>query len=443
VRFWARQWLQAFSISNIPATNADIAQATLDQRGLNLVKGFCAFYRDVSRQLTTTSKAPAALLGTRLASTPGKVVLRTELAEIIQYTPSTRHVRPEPVVIVPAWIMKYYILDLSHDRSLVRYLVDQGFTVFIISWKNPDTDERDLTLDDYRRQGIDAAIRAALAITGSRKCHLAGYCLGGTAAVIEAATLARDGKDNLASLSLLAAQIDFTDAGPLKLFINSDQLSLLDDAMWWNGALTADQMAGAFRLLRAHEMLWSHAIESYFLDEDANPADLQIWNADATRMPYRMHSEYLHRLFHDNDLAEGRYVVEGRAVSCADIHVPVFAVGTETDFVAPWQSVYKIDHLVSGPVTFVLANGGHNAGIVAPPGDERRNYRLRGRGCDGLHLNAANWFETADHHAGSWWTAWAAWLHENSGDFVQTPTLGGAADAILPLADAPGTYVFG
>ena len=331
VSFIARQMLDVVAPSNFPLTNPLVLERTLQQGGNNFARGALNAWEDW-RRLTAGERpvgAEAFAVGRNVAVTPGKVVYRNRLIELIQYAPATAEVHPEPVLIVPAWIMKYYILDLSPENSLVRYLVEQGFTVFAISWKNPTESERDLGLEDYRRLGIMAALDAVSAILPERKVHAAGYCLGGTLLSIAAAAMARDGDARLKSMTLFAAQTDFTEAGELMLFIDDDQIQFLEDMMAERGYLDSRQMAGTFQLLRSNDLIWSAMVHEYLMGERAPMNDLMAWNSDATRMPYRMHSEYLRRLFLNNDLAEGRFEAEGKPVSLRDIRVPIFAVSTD------------------------------------------------------------------------------------------------------------------
>ncbi|WP_129141971.1 alpha/beta fold hydrolase [Modicisalibacter coralii] len=442
VSFIARQLLDRWSPSNLPWLNPEVTRATLEQGGTNLLRGWQNLVEDVERRISGRPPvgSEAFRVGENLAVTPGKVVYRNHLIELIQYTPTTATVKAEPVLFVPAWIMKYYILDLSPENSLVRYLVDQGHTVFMISWRNPSSADRDLGMDDYRRLGPMAALDAIGSIVPGQRVHGVGYCLGGTLLSIAAAAMARDGDERLASLTTLATQVDFTEAGELMLFISDSEVAYLENMMWDQGYLDGSQMAGAFQLLRSNDLIWSRVVRDYLLGERQPMNDLMAWNADLTRMPYRMHSEYLRRLFLDNELAAGRYTVDGRPVALSDIHVPIFAVGTLKDHVAPWQSVYKI-HLLgdASEVTFLLTSGGHNAGIVSEPGHPHRRYQIHTHRDDAPYIDPDTWQQTVPTREGSWWPAWQAWLTERSTADVAPPNPGG--DDHPPLAEAPGCYV--
>lgn len=443
VAFITRQLLDVVAPSNFPLTNPETAEALRREGGMNLVRGALNLLEDVERIAGGKPPVGAEAFepGRNVAVTPGKVVLRNRLIELIQYSPATDKVRPEPVLIVPAWIMKYYVLDLSPENSLIRYLVSEGHTVFAISWRNPTREDRDLGMDDYRRLGVMAALDAVQAIVPGQRVHLTGYCLGGTLAAIAAAAMARDGDDRLASLTLLAAQVEFSESGELTLFIDDSQVSFLEDMMWDQGYLDARQMAGAFHLLRSNDLIWSQIVRQYVLGLRTEMTDLMAWNADATRMPYRMHSEYLRQLYLRDDLAEGRYRVDDRPIAISDIRVPIFALGTETDHVAPWRSVYKIAALTDTSVTFLLTSGGHNGGIVSPPGKPRRHFRVATKQEGDLYRAPEDWAASTPEQPGSWWPVWRDWLAERSGAPTAPPPLGAPEAGYPPLQDAPGRYV--
>ncbi|MBK1840519.1 polyhydroxyalkanoic acid synthase [Azospirillum sp. YIM B02556] len=448
VPFVARQLLDVAAPSNNPFTNPETLRTVFATGGMNFAFGMANWTEDVLRLMT--GRRPKGLdafqVGRDVAVTPGSVVFRNELIELIQYAPSTASVHAEPVLIVPAWIMKYYILDLSPENSLVRYLVGRGFTVFVISWRNPGPELRDCGLDDYRRLGVMAALDAIDAICETGKTpppvHACGYCLGGTLLTIAAAAMARDGDPRLKTLTLLAAQTDFTEAGELMLFINESQVAYLEDIMWEAGYLDTAQMAGAFQMLRSNDLIWSQVVQEYLRGRRPEVNDLMAWNADGTRLPYRMHSEYMHQLLLGNDLSEGRYRVDGRPVVLSDIRAPIFAVGTRRDHVAPWRSVYKINLQSDTTTTFLLTDGGHNAGIVAGPDRPDRQYRMSERGPDDRYVDPDLWLESTPAASGSWWRAWADWLDRRSdAEPMAARPVGSAEHGLGPLCPAPGHYV--
>jgi polyhydroxyalkanoate synthase len=370
-----------------------------------------------------------------VAVTPGEVIYRNRLIELIQYKPATGTVAAEPMLIVPAWIMKYYILDLSPHNSLVRYLVEHGHTVFMISWHNPTEADRDLSLNDYLDDGVMAALDVIHSLVPGHPINTVGYCLGGTLLSIAAAALWCAGRKLINSVTLLAAQTDFSEAGELTLFIDESQVTWLEDLMWEQGYLDNRQMAGAFRLLRSNDLVWSLAVEQYLLGRRQPMNDLLAWNADTTRMPYRMHSDYLRHLFLHNDLFSGRYRVDGKPVALINLELPIFAVATMTDHVSPWRSVHRIHLLANCDVTFVLTTGGHNAGIVSEPGHRNRHYYISERKRGDCYVDADAWLDQATQEQGSWWTAWLSWLARESHGQVPARAVGPS------LAPAPGTYV--
>jgi polyhydroxyalkanoate synthase len=418
-------------------------KATLEQGGSNFLRGALNFLDDWERAVLGRKPAgtEAFRVGERVAVTPGKVVYRNRLSELLQYTPTTETVQAEPLLIVPAWIMKYYILDLSPHNSLVKYLVDRGHTVFMISWKNPGPEHRDLGLEDHRTLGVMAALDAIAAICPGPKVHTVGYCLGGTLLAITAAAMARDGDDRLQTVTLFAAETDFTEAGELTLFIDETEVTFVEDMMWDQGFLDTRQMAGAFQLLRSNDLIWSRLVRDYLLGQRQDMTDLMAWNADGTRLPFRMHSEYLRKLLLHNDLAEARYEAAGRPVTLADLHVPLFVVTTAKDHVAPWRSVYKVPLLTDTDLTFVLAAGGHNAGIVSEPGHPHRSYQLARRRPGDRYLDPETWQTVTALEEGSWWPAWQIWLEGHSSGRVPSPPVGAPDRGYPALGDAPGTYV--
>ncbi|NMM06564.1 poly-beta-hydroxybutyrate polymerase N-terminal domain-containing protein [Polaromonas sp.] len=466
VSFFTRQGLDALSPSNWPATNPEVLKQGHASHGQSWLKGYQRYAKDLHEQHSRRTNADADTLqaldfevGKDVALTPGKVVFRNHLIELIQYTPTTPTVYPEPLLIVPSCIMKYYILDLSPENSMVRYLVGQGHTVFIMSWRNPDARDRDLGLQDYLQMGVMEAMAAVKSCTAAPRIHAIGYCLGGTFLGIVAALLGRraalapanakapkrtlqalgDQQElpELASVTLLAAQTDFSEPGELGVFIDDDQLQTLREEMARKGYMSGRQMAGSFQFLNSRDLIWSRNTRRYLLGQDEVGNDMMSWNADTTRLPERMHIEYLTALCLNNALAAGHYRVGGVGVALMDIKAPMLVVGTVRDHVSPWQSVYKLHLLTDTHISFILAAGGHNAGIVSEPGHAHRSYQMDSME-QGHGWTAPNeWQAKAPLHEGSWWEAMSAWLRERSGARVAPP----AIDAAQVLCDAPGDYV--
>jgi polyhydroxyalkanoate synthase len=441
----ADQILDMLSPANALVTNPEVLQATVKERGMNLIRGLRFFLEDQMRDAANNGVAEndAFKVGKNLAVTPGKVVFQNTLIELIQYQPVTEQVAAEPVLICPAWIMKYYILDLSPHNSMVKYLTEQGKTVFIISWKNPQAEDRNTSFEDYVQLGLMEAVNAVSAICPRQKIHGVGYCIGGTLLSIASAAMARDDDDRLATISLLAAQADFSEAGEITRFISPSQLSFLDKVMWKRGYLPSENMGGAFSALRSSDLVYAGMVDRYLMGKEAGLNDLMSWNSDGTRMPYRMHSEYLAQLYLENRLATNKFQVGGAIISMSDISAPLFVLGTETDHVAPWHSVYKMHQLTHGELTFALTSGGHNAGVVSGPQHPRRRYRMHTRMPSDKFMAPDTWIEKMPVNQGSWWPAWNQWLDERSSAQVDPPKMGASRKGYKVLGDAPGEYVFG
>jgi polyhydroxyalkanoate synthase len=444
--FMTRQLLDIGSPSNFLPTNPEVLKSTFVTGGQNLASGFANWWNDL---VASTSEgrphgADAFMPGRSVALTPGKVVLRNRLIELIQYEPTTPQVRAQPVLIVPSWIMKYYILDLTPDDSLVKYLVDHGHTVFMISWKNPASEDRDLGMDDYLSLGVLAAVREVQTLTESRSIHAMGYCLGGTLLSIAAAWFGGRSRNPLKTVTLLAAETDFHEPGQLGLFINESQISFLEDLMAEYGYIDGKHMAGAFVLLNSKDLVWSKVVHEYLMGAPTPMTALRAWNSDSTRLPARMHSEYLRRLYLHNDLALGRYRVDGQVVTLSNIRVPMFVVATERDHIAPWKSVFKVHQLTHAPIDFALSSGGHNAGIVnpaeGPQANPRSTYLLRSSAPHQASTDPQVWQDGATAFDGSWWPCWQAWLDRHSTGKVASrtarPRSGDGTGA-----QAPGSYV--
>ena len=441
----ADQILDMVSPANMPLTNPEVLKTTVKEKGGNLGRGIRFFAKDMMRGAGSKGIAEndAYKVGESIAVTPGKVVFQNSLIELIQYTPVTEQVGAEPVLISPAWIMKYYILDLSPHNSLVKYLTEQGKTVFIVSWKNPDQEDKNISFEDYVELGLMEAINTVSKICPQKKIHAVGYCIGGSLLSIAAAGMARDDDDRLKTISLFAAQTDFSEPGEISRFISPSQLSFLEKLMWKRGYLGSENMGGAFSALRSSDLIYAGIVDRYLMGKQATPNDLMSWNADGTRMPYRMHTQYLEQLYLHNQLATNRFKLGGRTISLMDIRVPLFVLGTETDHVAPWQSVYKIHALTQAELTFTLTSGGHNAGVVSGPEHPRRRYRVHTRKVGDKYLDPDAWMEDMEVVPGSWWPSWDKWLDGHTSKQVSPPAMGAPRKGLKPLSDAPGEYVFG
>lgn len=458
VSFFARQWMDALSPSNWPLTNPQVIAHSIETAGQSLLQGMQLFMHDLHQSTLPSSANPQGLsplpyaVGEDVAITPGKVVYRNHLIELIQYAPSTDTVAAEPILIIPSPIMKFYILDLSPQNSMVRYLVSQGFTVLMISWRNPDASDRDLGMDDYLLGAVMQALRQTRLISNASAVHAMGYCLGGTFLSIVAALMGSDEfmarevtqtetketpLPTLASVTLLAAQTDFSEAGELGIFIDDDQLQTLREQIARTGYLSGRQMAGSFQFLHAKDLVWSRNTQRYLMGVDDIGNDLMSWNSDTTRLPQRMHSAYLDTLFLRDDLTEGHYKVDGLPVALKNLNMPLMVVGTVRDHVSPWRSVYKIHLQTDTPTTFILAAGGHNAGIISEPGHARRSYQMNHRDEGADWIDPDTWITQAPRYEGSWWEAWQVWLHQQSSAQVKARSI----DTKKALCDAPGEYV--
>jgi len=444
VRFLALQVVELLSPANIPVTNPEFLAATRDEKGENLRRGATNLLEDMRRKRNGESaqRLEDFVVGKDIAITPGKVIYQNRLIELIQYEPQTDEVAAEPVLIVPAWIMKYYILDLSPQNSLVNYLASQGKTVFIISWKNPGAEDCDIGMHEYLHEGVLAALDAVGKVVPQSKIHAVGYCLGGTLLSIAAAYMAREGDDRLKTMSLFAALIDFRDGGEITTLLGESTFAFLEALMRKQGYLGIESMVGAFSSLRVSDLVHAPRVQRYLLGEDRSLNDLMAWNEDGTRLPYKMHTEYLLNCYMENNLAEARYEFDGKAICIGDITVPGFVLGTVTDHVAPWKSVYKALRLMNNELTFALTTGGHNAGIVSGPKHPRRKHQIATRAPGDLYCDPDRWAESTELVEGSWWPAWNDWLDWHTSGKTPPPAMGNADAGLEELRAAPGEYVY-
>ena len=438
-RFYVRLVMDAVSPSNFLLTNPQVVRETLESSGENLVRGmqmlaedFAAGRGQIRLRQTDYSRFE---IGRNIAATPGKVVARSELAEIIQYEPLTPTVYRRPLLIIPPWINKFYVLDLSPERSFVRWALEQGHTVFMVSWVNPDASHAHLGWEDYASKGIDFALRTVEQCTGERKANVVGYCIGGTLLAACLAAMAQEGDDRVASATFMASQVDFRYSGDLKHFASEEQIRLLESAMQTKGYLDGLSMANVFNLLRSRDLIWPYVVNNYLRGKEPLPFDLLYWNSDSTRMTPANHTYYLRTFYLNNDLAEGRAILRGKRLSLSDIKVPIFSVSAAEDHISPPKSVFEGAKLFGGPVELVMGGAGHIAGIINPPRAGKYEFRTGPLTVDTFE----QWREIAEVTPGSWWPRWQAWLATQDDERV-------AARILDPrksyLGDAPGTYVF-
>ena len=440
IDFYTRQFVDAMAPSNFVATNPEVLRATLESGGENLLRGLNNLLDDLGRGrgrlAIKMTDLDAFELGKNVAVTPGKVIFQTELMQLIQYAPTTEQVYQRPLLVIPPWINKYYILDLQRKNSFIRYALDQGFTVFVISWVNPDADHANKTFEDYMVQGPLAALDAIAQATGGREANVVGYCLGGTLLAAMLAYLAVKQDRRIKAATFLASLTDFEDPGELGVFIDEEQLAAMDESMARRGYLEGREMATTFNMLRANDLIWSFVINNYLMGKEPFPFDLLYWNSDSTRMPYAMHSFYLRRFYQENRLIEpGGISLCGVPIDLRKIRLPVYMLSTREDHIAPWASTYAATRLYRGKTTFVLAGSGHIAGIINPPSVEKYGYWTN----EALPSDPADWLEGAEQHAGSWWPHWRDWMAAHSGKKVAARHPGDGA--LTPIEDAPGSYV--
>jgi polyhydroxyalkanoate synthase len=437
-RFYVRQIGGALSPSNFLATNPELIRATIQENGDNLVRGLRMLAEDITAgkgqlKLRQTDESQFEV-GVNLATTPGKVIFRNELFELIQYAPTTDTVLSRPLLIVPPWINKYYVLDLSPEKSMLRWLVSQGVSVFVVSWVNPDERLRDYDFTAYMKRGILAAIDKVLEETGSDKLNITGYCVGGTLTAVTLAWLAAQKDKRIASATFLTTQVDFTYAGDLKVFADEEQIQALEALMEQHGYLPSSKMAGTFNSLRPQDLVWPYIVNNYMKGQKPAPFDLLYWNSDSTRMPVANHRFYLRNCYLENQLAKGVMTIDGKALDLKKVRVPVYNLATKEDHIAPALSVFVGSGKFGGKVRYVMAGSGHIAGVVNPPAKKKYQYWTG----DEPSGKFEDWVAAAQEHPGSWWPDWLDWLKGVNSKTVPARQPG---TVLKPLGDAPGDYV--
>ena len=439
VDFYTRTFLEALSPTNFATTNPDVIRATLEEKGENLVRGLNNMLKDLERGkgklLIRQTDMEAFKVGENMAVTPGKVVFQNEILQLIQYAPTTEKVYAKPLLIIPPWINKFYILDLNQKKSMIRWLVAEGYTVFVISWVNPDERHRGETWESYIEKGVYAALDKVIEETGVKKVNVASYCIGGTLTTTALALAAKNNDDRVESATFFTALTDFSDAGELQLFTDDETVEILGEEMDEKGYLEAQAMAGAFNSLRSSDLIWGFVIQNYMLGKDPFPFDLLYWNSDSTCMPGGVHRYYLETFYQDNKLAQGELSLAGKTLNLGDIKLPVYHVATKEDHIAPAATVYLGARMFGGDTTFVLAGSGHIAGVVNPPEPVKYQHWTN----PSLAAETmAEWMENTEETTGSWWPNWSAWLAKRIGRKVAAREPGAKLSVV---EDAPGSYV--
>jgi len=433
--FYQRQFLDAISPTNTLFTNPQVIHETIQSGGQNLRRGMVYLMRDIQVGRLKMTDTDAFVPGRNLAITPGQVIYRNKLIELVQYAPSTEKVYAIPLLILPPWINKYYILDMQPQNSMVKFLVEQGYTVFVVSWKNPDASMEETTFEDYLTLGLLAALDVVKEVTGSAQVNMVGYCIGGTLLSMALSYLAAREDNSINAATFLVSLLDFSEVGDTSVFMDEPQIEYIEGQMMLRGYLDSRSMARMFNMLRANDLIWSNVVNNYLLGKEPPAFDLLYWNNDGTRMARAAHSFYLRNTYLENNLINpNKIVLKGVPIDLHRIRQQIYAVGTQQDHIVPWQSAWHISRLIGGPVRFVLAGSGHIAGVISPPG-KKRGYWTNDKRAE----NAEQWLEGAEQHDGSWWMDWIAWLSSCSGEQVPARVPGSASHQ--PIIPAPGSYV--
>ncbi len=438
-KFYVEQIANALSPSNFPISNPEILRTTLASNGANLIEGLKHLEEDMKtpdgRLRIKQTDMGAFEIGRNIAMTPGKVVFRNESFELLQYTPTTTEAFEYPLVIFPPWINKFYILDLNEQKSFVRWAVDRGLTVFVVSWVNADEAQGRKSFSDYMREGFLTAVQAALDATGAEKATVIGYCIGGTLTAASLGYMAATNDHRVAAATFFTTQVDFEKAGDLLVYVDEEQVKWIEDRMADKGYLPGNRMADAFNLLRSNDLIWSYVVNNYMLGKDPMPFDLLYWNADSTRMPAGVHSFYLRECYLGNKLSQGKMVLDNVRIDLKKVKIPIYNLAAREDHIAPIQSVFRVGKHMGGPVKLVVSGSGHVAGVINPPAAKKYQYWTNPKPAASLE----DWLSGATEHPGSWWEDWYGWISERSGLKVAAPTPGSGKLAVIE--DAPGSYV--